>query len=198
MPEVSVRTAARLLTVVACRAFASAAHLAAYAGLAPVTRRSGSSIRGEPPLRRDNKTLKRSLFLSAFAALRAPISRAYYTHKMSLGKRHNQALITLARRRSNVLFARMVGLEPKHTAVRSPESNGMAESFVKTMKRDYISIMPKPDGLTAVKNLAEAFEHYNEWHPHSALGYRSPREYLRRRTSDRLSDRLSDKKCMEI
>ncbi|WP_134798652.1 integrase core domain-containing protein, partial [Shigella flexneri] len=25
------------------------------------------------------------------------------------------------------------------------------------------------------KNLAEAFEHYNEWHPHSALGYRSPR-----------------------
>ncbi|HGY5201129.1 TPA: IS3 family transposase, partial [Raoultella ornithinolytica] len=80
-------------------------------------------------------------------------------------------------------FARMVGLEPKHTAVRSPESNGMAESFVKTMKRDYISIMPKPDGLTAVKNLAEAFEHYNEWHPHSALGYRSPREYLRRRTS---------------
>lgn len=45
----------------------------------------------------------------------------------------------------------------------------MAESFVKTMKRDYISIMPKPDGLTAVKNLAEAFEHYNEWHPHSAL-----------------------------
>lgn len=40
-------------------------------------------------------------------------------------------------------LARMAGLEPKHTAVRSLESNGMAESFVKTMKRDYISIMPK-------------------------------------------------------
>ncbi|EEV7177412.1 IS3-like element IS2 family transposase, partial [Escherichia coli] len=78
-------------------------------------------------------------------------------------------------------FARMLGLEPKNTAVRSPESNGIAESFVKTIKRDYISIMPKPDGLTAAKNLAEAFEHYNEWHPHSALGYRSPREYLRQR-----------------
>ncbi|HCS7181897.1 TPA: IS3 family transposase, partial [Escherichia coli] len=70
-------------------------------------------------------------------------------------------------------FARMLGLEPKNTAVRSPESNGIAESFVKTIKRDYISIIPKPDGLTAAKNLAEAFEHYNEWHPHSALGYRS-------------------------
>ncbi len=86
-------------------------------------------------------------------------------------------------------FARRVGLEPKHTAVRSPESNGMAESFVKTIKRDYISIMLKFDGLTAEKNLSEAFEHYNAWHPHSALGYRSPREYLRRQTSNRLSDK---------
>ncbi|EHJ9760773.1 IS3 family transposase [Shigella flexneri] len=91
-------------------------------------------------------------------------------------------------------FARMLGLEPKSTAVRSPESNGIAESFVKTIKRDYISAMPKPDGLTAAKNLAEAFEHYNEWHPHSALGYRSPREYLRQRASNG----LSDNRCLEI
>ncbi|EON2519551.1 IS3 family transposase [Escherichia coli] len=91
-------------------------------------------------------------------------------------------------------FARMLGLEPKNTAVRSPERNGIAESFVKTIKRDYISIMPKPDGLTAAKNLAEAFEHYNEWHPHSALGYRSPREYLRQQASNG----LSDNRCLEI
>ncbi|HAH0055651.1 TPA: IS3 family transposase [Escherichia coli] len=91
-------------------------------------------------------------------------------------------------------FARTLGLEPKNTAVRSPESNGIAESFVKTIKRDYISIMPKPDGLTAAKNLAEAFEHYNEWHPHSALGYRSPREYLRQQASNG----LSDNRCLEI
>ncbi|WP_218708901.1 IS3 family transposase [Escherichia coli] len=91
-------------------------------------------------------------------------------------------------------FARMLGLEPKSTAVRSPESNGIAESFVKTIKRDYISVMPKPDGLTAAKNLAEAFEHYNEWHPHSALGYRSPREYLRQRAYNG----LSDNRCLEI
>ncbi|WP_114142922.1 IS3 family transposase [Escherichia coli] len=91
-------------------------------------------------------------------------------------------------------FARILGLEPKSTAVRSPESNGIAESFVKTIKRDYISVMPKPDGLTAAKNLAEAFEHYNEWHPHSALGYRSPREYLRQQASNG----LSDNRCLEI
>ncbi|VWC38447.1 transposase [Burkholderia lata] len=105
MPGVGVRTAARLLTEVAHKAFASAAHLAAYAGLAPVTRRSGSSIRGEHPSRRGNKVLKRTLFLSAFAALRDPVSRAYYSRKIQQGKRHNQALIALARRRCDVLFA---------------------------------------------------------------------------------------------
>ena len=105
MPGVGVRTAARLLTEVTGKHFETAGHLAAYAGLAPVTRRSGSSIRGEHPSRRGNKILKRALFLSAFAALRDPISRAYYDRKIAQGKRHNQALIALARRRCDVLFA---------------------------------------------------------------------------------------------
>lgn len=105
MPGVGVRTAARRLTEVAHKALASAAHLAAYAGLAPVTRRSGSSIRGEHPSRRGNKALKRALFLSAFAALRDPTSRAHYSRKIQQGKRHNQPLIALARRRCDVQFA---------------------------------------------------------------------------------------------
>ncbi|WP_248240096.1 IS110 family transposase [Microbacterium kunmingense] len=105
MPGVGVRTAARLLTEVAGKRFPTAGHLAAYAGLAPVTRRSGSSIRGEYSSRRGNKILKNAMFLSAFAALRDPESRAYYDRKISQGKRHNQALLALARRRSDVLYA---------------------------------------------------------------------------------------------
>ena len=105
MPGVGVRTAARLLTEVTTKTFPTAGHLAAYAGLAPVTRRSGTSIRGEHPSRRGNKILKRTMFLSAFAALRDPESRAYYDRKITQGKRHNQALIALARRRSDVLYA---------------------------------------------------------------------------------------------
>lgn len=76
-------------------------------------------------------------------------------------------------------FAREIGLQPLTTPVCSPQSNGMAESFVKTMKRDYISHMPRPDRLTALRNLEIAFTHYNEEHPHSALSYRSPREFRR-------------------
>ncbi len=64
-----------------------------------------TSIRGEHPSRRGNKILKRTMFLSAFAALRDPESRAYYDRKIAQGKRHNQALIALARRRSDVLYA---------------------------------------------------------------------------------------------
>ena len=105
MPGVGVRTAARLITEVSGKDFATASHLASYAGLTPVTRRSGSSIRGEHPSRRGNKTLKRALFLSAFAALSDPVSRTYYDRKIAQGKRHNQALIALARRRCDLLYA---------------------------------------------------------------------------------------------
>ena len=71
MPGVGVRTAARILLDIGdASQFPTAGHLAAYAGLAPVTRRSGTSIRGEFPARSGNKHLKRALFLSAFPALR--------------------------------------------------------------------------------------------------------------------------------
>ena len=62
---VGVRTAARILLDVGdASLFPTAGHLAAYAGLAPVTHRSGTSIRGEFPARSGNKHLKRALFLS--------------------------------------------------------------------------------------------------------------------------------------
>jgi transposase len=106
MPGIGVRTGARILIDVGDgSSFPSAAHLAAYAGLAPATRSSGSSIRGEQPSRRGNKQLKRAFFLSAFAALADPASRTYYDKKIAQGKHHTQALLCLARRRADVLCA---------------------------------------------------------------------------------------------
>ena len=83
----------------------SAAHFPVYAGLAPVIRRSGSSIRGEYPSKRGNKALKRAHFLSGFAALWDPVSRDYCVRRIQQGKRHNQALFALARRRRDVQYA---------------------------------------------------------------------------------------------
>ncbi|MBD8063751.1 IS110 family transposase [Oceanitalea stevensii] len=106
MPGIGVRTGARILLEVGDgSSFATSGHLAAYAGLAPVTRRSGTSIRGEHPARGGNKQLKRAFFLSAFASLSDPASRAYYDRKRAEGKKHNAALICLARRRTDVLHA---------------------------------------------------------------------------------------------
>ncbi|MFV2126289.1 IS110 family transposase [Micromonospora sp. LOL_013] len=106
MPGIGVRTAARILLEVGDgTSFPTPGHLAAYAGLAPVTRRSGTSIRGEHPPKGGNKQLKRAFFLSAFAALADPLSRAYYDRKRAEGKKHNAALICLARRRVDVLHA---------------------------------------------------------------------------------------------
>lgn len=74
-------------------------------------------------------------------------------------------------------------MEPCSTSVRSPQSNRMAEAFVKTFKRDYISVNPVPNAMTVIAQLPLWFEHYNNsLHPHKALGYRSPREFLNRQT----------------
>lgn len=106
MPGIGVRTGARILLEVGDgSSFPTSGHLAAYAGLAPVTRRSGTSIRGEHPSRAGNKQLKRAFFLAAFAALQDPTSRAYYDRKRAQGKKHNAALVCLARRRIDVLHA---------------------------------------------------------------------------------------------
>jgi transposase len=105
MPGVGFLTAANVVAETAGRHFATPGHLAAFAGLAPVTHRSGTSIRGERAPRRGNRRLKRALYLSAFAALKDPVSRAYYDRKRAENKSHQGALLALARRRSDVLFA---------------------------------------------------------------------------------------------
>jgi len=76
-------------------------------------------------------------------------------------------------------FARLMGLQVCTTPYHSPESNGMAESFVKTFKRDYTSMHELKDATTVMEQLPSWFEDYNEYHPHKGLKMKSPREYRR-------------------
>ncbi len=95
-----------LVTVGDLSAFESADQLAAYAGLIPAARDSGKRVGNNRRMRGGNKVLKRVFFLSAFSSLRSsPHSRAFYDRKRREGKKHTQALIALARRRVNVLWA---------------------------------------------------------------------------------------------
>lgn len=85
-------------------------------------------------------------------------------------------------------FARDIGLEPRTTPIESPQSNGMAEAFVRTIKRDYVSVSPLTDAATVLRQLPFWFEHYNTVHPHRALGYRSPREFIISRSTVGVED----------
>jgi putative transposase len=80
-------------------------------------------------------------------------------------------------------FASEIGLVALTTPVESPQSNGMAEAFVKTFKRDYVRVNPCPDAETVINALPVWFQHYNTLHPHKALGYRSPREFIAARST---------------
>lgn len=87
-------------------AFASADHLAGYAGLAPAPRDSGKRTGNLHRPRRYNRQLQRVFYTSAQISIQhSPASKAFYDRKRAEGKRHRQAVLALARRRVNVLWA---------------------------------------------------------------------------------------------
>jgi transposase len=115
LPGVGARLGARILCEIgAITRFKTPAHLAAYAGLGPSPRRSGTSRTGAVAARRGNRRLKNALHLAAFASLGHPPSRAYYDRKRAEGKSHDAAIRCLARRRVDVLHAMLTSSRPYH------------------------------------------------------------------------------------
>jgi transposase len=98
-------------------AFGTADRLASVAGLAPVPRDSGRVSGNLHRPTRFNRQLMRTCYLAALSSLKnSPASRAFYDRKRGEGKSHKQALIALARRRINVIWAML----RDHTAYREP------------------------------------------------------------------------------
>lgn len=81
--------------------------------------------------------------------------------------------------RQTVLFARTLGFEVCTTAAYSPQSNGVAESFVKSFKRDYAYHADLSSAGIVMASLNQWFEDYNEWAPHKGLNMKSPRQFIR-------------------
>jgi transposase len=101
------RTGARTLAEIGDpNRFATGSRLASYAGLVPVDWRSGTSTKGAFHSRGGNHRLKNAMFLAAFVATRHdPNARAYYQRKREEGKKHNAAVICVARRRCDLILA---------------------------------------------------------------------------------------------
>lgn len=79
--------------------------------------------------------------------------------------------------RETIVFGRSLGFEVCTTPAYCPESNGMAEAFVKTFKRDYVYVNELPNAQAVLNNLQSWFDDYNENAPHQGLKMRSPREF---------------------
>ena len=93
--------------------FASADHLAGYAGLAPAPRDSGRRTGNLHRPKRYSRQLQRVFYTSALISIqRSAASRDYYDRKRAEGKRHSQAVIALSRRRVNVLWAMLRDNQP--------------------------------------------------------------------------------------
>ena len=80
-------------------------------------------------------------------------------------------------------FGASLGFAVRNTPAYSPESNGMAEAFVKTFKRDYVYLADLWDAATVLELLPKWFEDYNEHHPHKGLNMMSPKQFRRERSA---------------
>jgi transposase len=104
-------------------AFASPDRLAGFAGLAPVPWDSGKVSGNLRRPRRYHRGLQRALFLSAqVSVFWCPIPKTYYDRKRKEGKGHKQAVLALARRRVNVLWAMIRDKAPFSPPARSVEA----------------------------------------------------------------------------
>ena len=90
-----------------------------------------------------------------FDALRAPHPVQWLTN--------NSSAYTAA---ETIDFATALNLAACFTPVRSPQSNGVCEAFVKTFKRDYARVNPRPDAISVLQRLDGWFKDYNTAHRH--------------------------------
>jgi len=108
MPGIGVLLGAEFLAATSgdMTAFGSADRLASFAGVAPVPRDSGRVSGNLHRPQRYHRGLQRVFYTSALISIRCnPESRCFYERKRREGKRHTQAVLALARRRVNVLWA---------------------------------------------------------------------------------------------
>ncbi len=76
-----------------------------------------------------------------------------------------------------VRYATEWGFDVRTTPAYSPESNGIAEAFVKLFKRDYVYTNELWTAESVMRQIPGWFDDYNKNHPHSGLQMRSPLEY---------------------
>jgi hypothetical protein len=139
MPGFGVILGAEFLTATGgdIAAFGNTDRLAAAAGLAPVPRDSGRISGNLKRPRRYNRRLLRACYLASHIAIRTDTaSRIYYDRKRAQGKRHPQAVLALARRRINVMWAMLRDHKPYQPTAPNAAAD---DNFIENLFRDWSS-----------------------------------------------------------
>lgn len=124
------------------------------------------SAKARPILAIDVQSLMIEAVEARFKQTRAPRMLQFLTDRGSIYRAEETRSL-----------ARSLNLQSCFTMAYSPESNGMAEALVKTIKRDYVYVNDCRDPEAVLKMFPEWIKDYNEVAPHSGLGMLSPMEY---------------------
>ena len=90
-----------------------------------------------------------------------------------------------------ICTAERLNVIPITTPAYSPQSNGMAELFINTLRRDYIASADLASAQAVLAQIPEWFADYNAAAPHSTLGFRSPLQYRSERSQFDLAESVS-------
>jgi len=123
-------------------------------------------VRSRPLLSEDIQSLMLMSVKKRFKSLKAPRRIQWLSDRGAIYRCHE-----------TMNKARHLGLKSCFTAPYTPESNGMSEAFVATMKRDYIYTSDCNSAYRVMKSFKNWIEDYNNVAPHSGLGMKSPVEY---------------------
>jgi len=122
--------------------------------------------RSRPLLAEDIQELMLSSIERRFSSYRAERQIEFLSDRGSIYRAYNVQNL-----------AKQLNLKSCFTAPYSPESNGMSEAFVNTLKRDYVYTNDCDTAENVKKMLDSWLADYNQIAPHSALGMKSPMEY---------------------
>jgi transposase InsO family protein len=89
-----------------------------------------------------------------------------------------------------VIEAERHHLAPITTPVASPESNGMAEAFVNTFKRDHVAGGDLASAARVIEQIPHWIEDYNTFAPHASLAMKAPAEFRREQQT------VADTECL--
>ena len=123
-------------------------------------------VRNRPLSAEDIQDLMLQSVEKRFKSLKAPRRIQWLSDRGAIYRCHE-----------TIRMGRHLGLKSCFTAPYTPESNGMSEAFVATIKRDYVYISDCRDAQTVMKLFKKWIEDYNNVAPHSGLGMKSPVEY---------------------